>query len=34
VFAVPLHIPIPPSPAYDLRDMDGLRLADLTAVRA
>jgi HAD superfamily hydrolase (TIGR01509 family) len=34
VFAVPLHIPIPPSPVYELRDMDGLRLADLTAVRA
>jgi HAD superfamily hydrolase (TIGR01509 family) len=34
VFAMPLHIPIPPSPAYELRDtMIGLRLADLAAVR-
>jgi HAD superfamily hydrolase (TIGR01509 family) len=35
VIAVPLHIPIPPSPAYVVRDtMIGLRLADLMAVRA
>jgi HAD superfamily hydrolase (TIGR01509 family) len=34
VFAVPLHIPIPPSPAYELREMHALRLSDLTAVRA
>jgi beta-phosphoglucomutase-like phosphatase (HAD superfamily) len=35
VIALPLHIPIPPSPAYLLRDtMVGLRLADLTAVLA
>jgi HAD superfamily hydrolase (TIGR01509 family) len=34
VFAVPLHIPIPPSPVYEMADMDGLRLADLAAVRA
>jgi HAD superfamily hydrolase (TIGR01509 family) len=35
VIALPLHIPIPPSPAYVLRDtMVGLRLADLTAVLA
>jgi HAD superfamily hydrolase (TIGR01509 family) len=35
VIAMPLHIPIPPSPAYLLRDtMVGLRLADLTAVLA
>lgn len=34
VFALPLHIPLPPSPAYQLRDtMIGLRLADLLAVR-
>lgn len=31
VFALPLHIPLPPSPAYRLRDtMVGLRLAELT----
>lgn len=30
VFAVPLHIPIPPSPAYEVLDtMVGLRLTDL-----
>lgn len=35
VVALPLHIPIPPSPAYELRDtMVGLRLADLRAVLA
>jgi HAD superfamily hydrolase (TIGR01509 family) len=35
VIALPLHIPIPPSPAYVVRDtMIGLRLADLMAVRA
>jgi HAD superfamily hydrolase (TIGR01509 family) len=35
VIALPLHIPIPPSPAYVLRDtMIGLRLADLMAVPA
>jgi HAD superfamily hydrolase (TIGR01509 family) len=34
VFALPMHIPLPPSPAYELRDMAGLRLADLIAVRA
>ncbi len=33
VFALPLHIPLPPSPAYELRStMVGLRLADLAAV--
>ena len=33
VIALPLHIPIAPSPAYVLRNtMIGLRLADLTAV--
>jgi HAD superfamily hydrolase (TIGR01509 family) len=35
VFALPLHIPIPPSPAYVVREtMIGLRLADLMAVPA
>ena len=35
VFALPMHIPLPPSPAYELREtMEGLRLADLGAVRA
>jgi HAD superfamily hydrolase (TIGR01509 family) len=35
VIALPLHIPIPPSPAYIVRDtMIGLRLADLMAVPA
>jgi HAD superfamily hydrolase (TIGR01509 family) len=35
VFALPLHIPLPPSPAYQLREsMVGLGLADLTAVLA
>jgi HAD superfamily hydrolase (TIGR01509 family) len=35
VVALPLHIPLPPSPAYQLREsMVGLRLADLTAVLA
>jgi HAD superfamily hydrolase (TIGR01509 family) len=35
VIALPLHIPIPPSPAYLLRDsMIGLRLSDLTVVPA
>lgn len=35
VVALPLHIPLPPSPAYVVRDtMVGLRLADLTAVLA
>ena len=33
VFALPLHIPLPPSPAYLLRDTVPT-LADLTAVRA
>lgn len=34
VFAVPLHIPIPPSPAYQRREtMVGLRLADLSAAQ-
>lgn len=33
VFALPMHIPLPPSPAYQLREtMVGLRLADLAAV--
>jgi hypothetical protein len=32
VVALPLHIPLPPSPAYLLREsMVGLRLADLSA---
>ena len=31
VFALPMHLPLPPSPAYRLRDtLVGLRLADLT----
>jgi HAD superfamily hydrolase (TIGR01509 family) len=35
VIALPLHIPIPPSPAYLLQEtMIGLRLADLTVVPA
>lgn len=36
VFALPLHIPLPPSPAYRLRPtMEGLSLAELTeALRA
>ena len=35
VFALPLHIPIPPSPAYQRREtMVGLRLADLTGARS
>jgi HAD superfamily hydrolase (TIGR01509 family) len=35
VIALPLHIPIPPSPAYLVRDsMIGLRLADLMVVPA
>jgi HAD superfamily hydrolase (TIGR01509 family) len=35
VFALPLHIPLPPSPAYLLREsMVGLRLADLSVVPA
>ncbi|HWH97179.1 MAG TPA: HAD family phosphatase [Pseudolysinimonas sp.] len=35
VFALPMHIPLPPSPAYVLREsMVGLRLADLSAVLA
>lgn len=30
VFALPLHLPLPPSPAYRLRDtLEGLRLAEL-----
>ncbi len=35
VFALPLHIPLPPSPAYVLREsMVGLRLADLAGALA
>ncbi len=35
VFALPMHVPLPPSPAYLLREsMVGLRLADLSAALA
>lgn len=35
VFALPMHIPLPPSPAYLLREsLVGLRLADLSVVPA
>jgi beta-phosphoglucomutase-like phosphatase (HAD superfamily) len=34
-FALPLHIPLPPSPAYRLRDtMEGLTLAELAEALA
>lgn len=34
-FALPLHIPLPPSPAYTLRDtMEGLTLAELSGALA